>query len=74
VEHSKWLQAHVGASFAIMSVLREEGGIFEIVKTERDGNPYLEIHINKEAIFTKGKSAIGNFLKHLQVFKSTADF
>jgi hypothetical protein len=28
VEHHKWLQAHIGASFAILSVLREEGGIF----------------------------------------------
>ena len=23
VEHNKWLQAHIGASFAILSVLRE---------------------------------------------------
>lgn len=27
-EHQKWLQAHIGASFAIFSVLREEGGVF----------------------------------------------
>jgi len=28
VEHNKWLQAHIGASYAILSVLREEGEIF----------------------------------------------
>lgn len=28
IEHQKWLQAHIGASFAIFSVLREEGGVF----------------------------------------------
>lgn len=68
------MQAHIGASFAIFSVLREEGGILDIKETERNGSPYLEIHVNKEAIPTKGKEAIGRFLKHLQIYKSTADF
>ena len=30
VSNNKWLQAHIGASFAIFSVLKEEGGIFEV--------------------------------------------
>lgn len=47
VEHKKWLQAHVGASYAILSVLREEGGIIDFVETEKDGELYVEIHLNK---------------------------
>jgi dipeptidyl-peptidase-3 len=74
VESNKWLQAHIGASYAIFSVLRKEGGIFEIKETQKNGKPYLEIILNKESIYTKGKKAIGEFLKHLQVYKSTADF
>ncbi len=30
--------------------------------------------MNKESFKTKGKYAIGKFLQHLQVYKSTADF
>lgn len=29
--------------------------------------------MNKESIKEKGKNAMGKFLKHLQVFKSSAD-
>lgn len=41
VGSKKWLQAHIGASFAIFKVLEEEGGIFEVKETERDGKEYL---------------------------------
>lgn len=47
VEHSKWLQAHIGASYAILSVLREAGGIFEIVEVEKDGKPDLDLILHK---------------------------
>jgi hypothetical protein len=30
--------------------------------------------MDKEAFKTKGKNAIGKFLQHLQIYKSTADF
>ena len=30
--------------------------------------------MDKEAFKTKGKHAIGKFLQHLQIYKSTADF
>ena len=46
-KHNKWLQAHIGASYAILSVLREEGGIVEIKEVEKEGNVALEIHINR---------------------------
>jgi dipeptidyl-peptidase-3 len=29
--------------------------------------------MNKDQILTKGKKAVGNFLRHLQIYKSTAD-
>jgi len=29
----KWLQAHIGASFAIFSVLRKVGGVFDVKET-----------------------------------------
>lgn len=74
VNGNKWLQAHVGASYAILKVLEEEGGIFEIKETLKDDKPYLEVHMDKEAFKTKGKNAIGKFLQHLQIYKSTADF
>lgn len=54
-EGKKWLQAHIGASYAILKVLQEKGGIFEIKETERDGQEYLEIHLNRESIKTRGK-------------------
>lgn len=73
VKENKWMQAHIGASYAILSVLREEGGIVEIKEVEKEGNVALEVHINNAAIPTKGKDAIGRFLKHLQIYKSTAD-
>ena len=40
----------------------------------RNGKEYLEIHLNKETIKTKGKDAIGMFLKLLQLYKSSANF
>jgi dipeptidyl-peptidase III len=70
----KWLQAHIGAAYAILSVLREEGGIVEIKEVEQNGKAGLEVHINKDTLPTKGRDAIGRFLKHLQIYKSTADF
>lgn len=30
--------------------------------------------MDKETFKTKGKNAIGKFLQHLQIYKSTADF
>lgn len=30
--------------------------------------------MDKEAFKTKGKTAMGRFLQHLQIYKSTADF
>ena len=40
---------------------------------EKNGQPYLEVHVDREALPTKGKHAIGGFLKRLQIYKSTAD-
>ncbi len=74
VEHNKWLQAHIGASYAILSVLREQECIFQIVEVQKEGKADLDVILNKQTIKTKGKQAIGRFLQHLQIYKSTADF
>lgn len=70
----RWTQAHIAASFALFSVLVEAGGIVELKEVTKDDKPMIEIHLDKNLILTEGKKAIGHFLKHLQIYKSTADF
>ena len=38
-----------------------------------NGGNTLEVHLNRDLIRSTGKQAVGEFLKHLQVYKSTAD-
>lgn len=49
-----------------MKVLLEAGeGLVSLEKTERDGNPYLYINLDKSKIQTVGKKAVGDFLSKL---------
>lgn len=73
VPTKKWTQAHIAASFAIFSVIREAGGIVEVREVEKNGRRDLELRINREEIKTRGKEAIGKFIQALQIYKSTAD-
>ncbi|EAR85850.1 peptidase family M49 protein (macronuclear) [Tetrahymena thermophila SB210] len=73
-ELKKWGQAHTAAAYAITKVLIEAGqGLVTIEKTEKEGKPYVYIHLDKSKIWTVGKEAMRKFLIGLQVYKSTGD-
>jgi dipeptidyl-peptidase-3 len=74
VETGQWGQSHILAAYAILKVLLEAGnGFVTIEETTREGLPYLVAHLDRAQIWTTGRKAIGDFLKKLQVYKSTAD-
>lgn len=69
VEKKKWQQAHSQARFVIYKVLKRNG--FVNIKTDNDK---IMIEMDKDRIMTDGKRIIGDFLKDLQIHKSTANF
>jgi len=75
-ETQAWRQAHMQARYVILRVLLEAGqGLVTVVDKEgADGNPDVEVVLDRSLISTVGKEAIGNFLLKLQTFKSLGDF
>eukprot|EP00096_Caligus_rogercresseyi_P009060 TRINITY_DN3009_c0_g1_i1.p1 TRINITY_DN3009_c0_g1~~TRINITY_DN3009_c0_g1_i1.p1 ORF type:complete len:809 (-),score=242.44 TRINITY_DN3009_c0_g1_i1:90-2228(-) len=71
----EWKQAHSQGRFAILRVLLETGEGFLSVKevTGEDGKPDFLIKMDRSKLESVGKTAIGDFLRKLQIFKSTGD-
>jgi len=73
-DQKKWGQAHLNGRHVITAVLLEGAKDFiRIKEVVKDGKPYLYIGMDRNKIKSSGKEALGNFLKRLQVYKSTAD-
>lgn len=75
-ETGEWRQAHMNARYVILRVLLEAGGgLVTLNKTiGADGKPDVECQLHRALIPTVGKTAIGQFLLKLQIFKSLGDF
>lgn len=69
---NKWLQAHSQARYVLLRVCLEAGEDFVTV-TETEPEKDLRISLDRSKIETIGKRAIGDFLKKLQIYKSTGD-
>ena len=74
-ETNGWRQAHMQARYVILRVLLEAGqGLVEIRRTTgEDGNPNLEVFVDRGKIATVGRDAIGAFLLSLQTHKTLGD-
>ncbi|XP_052106913.1 dipeptidyl peptidase 3-like isoform X1 [Mytilus californianus] len=70
-----WRQAHMNGRYVILRVMIEAGqGLITITKTTGDdGKEDIHLKLDRTKILPVGKPAIGNFLRKLQVYKSTGD-
>ena len=72
----KWGQAHSYARYVLLRVVLAAGQGFISIEEciDENGKPDLKFQLDRTKIDTVGKPAIGEFLKQLQVYKSTGDF
>eukprot|EP00388_Colpodella_angusta_P042295 GDKK01055834.1.p1 GENE.GDKK01055834.1~~GDKK01055834.1.p1 ORF type:complete len:386 (+),score=70.01 GDKK01055834.1:1-1158(+) len=69
-ETKQWRQAHMRARFCILqTLLRGENSILKIDHTENS----LEISLDADRIQTDGHKAIGDLIKHLNIYKAMGD-
>lgn len=69
-ETAQWRQAHMRARFCILQILLRQTN--SIVKISHEGDN-LTVTVDADRIETDGKAAIGDLLKHLNIYKATAD-
>lgn len=74
-ETNSWRQAHMQARYVILRVLLEAGdGLVTVTpKQNPDGEPDVEVLLDRSKISTTGRSAIGALLLNLQTHKSLGD-
>eukprot|EP00656_Telonema_subtile_P015366 TRINITY_DN18030_c0_g1_i2.p1 TRINITY_DN18030_c0_g1~~TRINITY_DN18030_c0_g1_i2.p1 ORF type:complete len:177 (-),score=41.46 TRINITY_DN18030_c0_g1_i2:328-858(-) len=74
-ETKGWRQAHMQARYVILRVLLEAGeGLVTLDRKDgADGNPDVEVVLDRSMVATVGKRAVGEFLLKLQAYKSLGD-
>lgn len=69
----KWGQPHCQARFAILKSFLEAEDDFCKLEYKNDDLSDLTIKLDRSKILTSGREAVGNFLRKIHIYKSTAD-
>lgn len=69
----KWGQPHCQARFSILRCFLEAGGDFCKLDYTKDDLSDLTIKLDRSKIISYGRTAVGNYLQKLHIYKSTAD-
>uniref|UniRef100_A0A914Y951 dipeptidyl-peptidase III n=1 Tax=Panagrolaimus superbus TaxID=310955 RepID=A0A914Y951_9BILA len=72
----KWGQAHSFARYVLLRIALAAGQGFVSIEecVDENGKADLKFNLDRNKIDSVGKPAVGDFLKQLQVYKSTGDF
>jgi len=69
-DNQVWGQAHVLASYVILSVVREgDPSVVTFDFTEKDGKDYFYINVDKSKLRTSAFKALEAFLRKLHIYK-----
>lgn len=74
--HKTWTQSHCCARHVYLQVLlRNTQHLLSIEPVYNEQHEMIDfyLHLNREYIISEGRPAIGEFLRTLQIYKSTAD-